>query len=119
MLENKEILTLEFRYFDVRENGKPFKSKTICLGIFDNFEDAVNIGNEVLEEILEKQFSLMNIVFLKKDKLSKKNRSISNSILISRGYLKCHFAFYLKIETLEFSDVEQTVLEVLKTFNTL
>jgi hypothetical protein len=115
MLENKEILTLEFRYFDVRENSKPFKSKTICLGIFNSYEDAVNIGNEVLEEIFEKQFNIIS----KKDKLSMKNRSVSDSVVIPRDYLKCHFAYYLKIETLEFSNVKETLLEVLKTFNTL
>jgi hypothetical protein len=113
MTESKEILTLEFRYFDKWEKGTPYKTKTTCLGIFDNFEDATSLGNKILEEIFYKQFNISN-------RLSTENRSISDSVVIPRGdFLKCHFAFYLRIEKLEFRDTQDILEEVLKTFNTL
>ncbi len=116
MFENKEILTLEFRYFDIWREGKPYKIKKICLGIFNSYEDAISLGNKVLEEVFEKQFNII----IKKDKLSAENKEVSDSVVIPRGSnYKCHFAFYLKIETLEFKDAKETLLEVLNTFSIL
>ena len=116
MIENKEILTLEFRYFDKWKVDEPYETKTICLGIFDNFEDAISLGNKVLEEIFEKHFPLVHTVFPRKERFGKNNNFYNSSTRLVRGlnYLRCPFDFYLKIETLEFSDVEQTVLEVKK-----
>ncbi len=111
----KYLLTIEFRYSDVPTKDSDFTNKTkkITIGVFDDFDSAVIEGNKNLE-IFEKHFKL-NKNYNKKERFSKNGGCFgSKKTLISNlAYLQTPFTFYAKIDTLVYSDVEETTLTVL------
>lgn len=123
-IKTKELVDIEFRYY-----GKPkgdydseFKSKTITMGVFDTFEEAVIVGNKLLE-LLENKFKLH--VFPKGDLAPKERFSKTGGcfgypkrLITNLAYLQTPFEFYARIKSLEYSDAEQTILGVLESINT-
>jgi len=114
----KELVTIEFRYRDKPkgewDSGHP--SKTITIGVFDTFEEAIIEGNKALE-ILEKKFKLH--VFPNKVEAKKFSKSggcfgSPNKLVTDMAYLQTPFSFFAKIQTLKHDDVEQTIIEVLE-----
>lgn len=99
----KYLVAVEFRY-----TGKPDKigctsySKTLTIGVFESFDDAIEHGNKFLERL--------ELVFIlnghNKDRFGKTNGPFrSKTTLVSNlGYLKTPFEFYAKITTLNFAD---------------
>lgn len=112
----KELVTIEFRYNDIPkgEYDSGYISKTITIGVFDTFEEAIIEGNKALE-IFEKHFKL-NIHWNKKERFSKNGGCFGSSkrLITNLAYLVTPFEFYAKIETLKYDDVEQTILEVME-----
>lgn len=52
-MEQKELLTVEFRYHVIpkSEYASDFISKTVTIGVYDTLDDAVKEGNIVLEKL--------------------------------------------------------------------
>ena len=119
MIETKELLTIEFRYHDKPEgeNDGGSRTKTITVGVFDTLDEAIVEGNKALE-IFEKHFKL-NTAWNKKDRFSKNGGCFgsANRLITPLAYLQCPFDFYAKITKLSYSDVEQTIVEVLEATN--
>lgn len=116
----KELVTIEFRYRDVPkgewDSGHP--SKTITIGVFDTLDEAITEGNKALE-VLESKFNLHefpNGTKAKKERFSKNGGCFgsANKLITNLAYLKTPFAFYAKITTLNYNDVDQTINEVLE-----
>jgi hypothetical protein len=111
----KELVTIEFRYYDIpeNENFSGFNSKTITVGVFDTFDEAIVKGNEALE-IFEKHFKL-NKAWNRKARFSKNGGVFgsSNRLITQLTYLQTPFEFYAKIQQLKHIDVEKTIIEVL------
>jgi hypothetical protein len=112
----KELVTIEFRYLDI-SNDKDCtipKSKTITVGIYDTFEEAIIEGNKALE-IFEKHFKL-NPNWNVKERFGKTNGCfrLATRLVSPLAYLECPFDFYAKITTCCFDDIEQTILGVLE-----
>jgi hypothetical protein len=111
----KELVTIEFRYHDKpqydRDSG--YQNKTITIGVFDTFEEAIIEGNKALE-VFEKHFKL-NTAWNKKDRFGKNNGCFGSAtrLITPLAYLQCPFDFYAKITKLTYGDVEQTILEIL------
>lgn len=116
---NKELVTIEFRYLDKpafdRDGGN--KSKTITIGVFDTFDEAIEAGNKALE-VLEKRFKL-NKAWNKKERFSKKGGCFGSAerLITNLAYLQTPFSFFAKITTLKYCDVDQTITEVLDSIN--
>lgn len=115
----KELVTIEFRYHDKpkydRDSGS--ETKTITVGVFDTLEEAIIEGNKVLE-VFEKHFKLHSFPngrVASKDRFGKNNGCFGSAtrLISPLAYLKTPFDFYAKITKLTYSDVEQTILEVL------
>lgn len=111
----KYLVRIEFRYSDApkTEDGYISKNKKVTIGVYDTFEDACKNGNNLLE-VLESKFELHQ--FPDGTKASKKRFSKSGGsfggkkILVSSlAYLKTPFEFYAKIETLEYSPIEEVI----------
>ena len=108
----KYLVAVEFRY-----NGKPDKigcttySKTLTIGVYNSFDDAIEDGNKFLE-YMETIFPLRHS---KKDRFGRNNGSFGDkTTLISElGYLKTPFAFYAKITTLNFADKGEFIAGIL------
>ena len=105
------MVDVEFRY-----NGKPDKigcttySKTLTIGIYDTFDDAIDNGNKFLERL-----ELVFILIGEKERFGKTNGPFrSKTTLISNlGYLKTPFAFYAQITTLNFADDGEFIAGIL------
>ena len=113
----KELLTIEFRYKDVPkgEYDSEHKSKTITIGVFDTFEEAIVEGNKAME-VFEDYFKL-NPHYNTKERFSKNGGCFGypKRIITALGYLHTPFEFYAKIEELKYDDVDKTIIEVLKS----
>ena len=103
----KWVVDIEFRYMNTSdkhyENGYTYASKVITLGIFDDFEDACNEGNSILENRFESRFEL-NKNWNKKERFSRNNTLISNL-----AYLTTPFAFFAEITRLDFGSVNDAI----------
>lgn len=111
----KELLTIEFRYHDApkSESDSGYKTKTITIGVFDTFEEAIVEGNKAME-VFEKYFKV-NTYWNKKDRFSKNGGCFGtpNRLITPLAYLQTPFDFYAKIEQLKYNDVDETIIEVL------
>ena len=98
------LVTIEYRF-----NGEPdsfgshYRSKIDTIGIFKDIKNAVIAGNGVLKQI-EERFGLYG----SKSRLAENNKLISNL-----GYIETPFTFYLKITTLEYNNVANTIDSIL------
>jgi hypothetical protein len=118
----KYLVTIEFRYTEVpkSENYSEHKSKTITVGVFDDFDNACLEGNKLLEN-LEDKFPLH--VFpngrgdAKKERFSKNGGCFGSkkTLVTNLAYLKTPFEFYAKIETLKIDDIENTINSVVES----
>lgn len=108
----KYLVTVEFRY-----NGKPDKigcttySKTMTIGVYDSFDDAIDNGNKFLE-YMETIFPLRHSV---RDRFGKNNGPFGDktTLISNLGYLKTPFAFYAQITTLNFVDQGEFISGIL------
>jgi hypothetical protein len=118
----KELVTIEFRYRDKPKNehfsGR--ETKTITIGVFDTFDEAIIEGNKALE-IFEKKFEL-NSAWNRKERFSKNGGCFgsANRLISELAYLRTPFSFFAKITTLHYNEVEESingVLEAIKRAN--
>jgi len=116
----KELVTIEFRFRDKPkgewDSGHP--SKTITIGVFDTFEEAIIEGNKVLET-LEKHFKIHvypNKSEARRERFSKNGGCFGSArrLVTDLAYLQTPFNFFAKIEKLTYNDVEETINEVLE-----
>lgn len=115
----KELVTIEFRYNDEpkSELRGTSQSKTITIGVFDTFDEAIIEGNKALE-IFEKNFKLNKFNNVK-ERFSKTGGCFNseNRLISNLGYLETRFQFFAKITKLEYDDVEETINEVLNAWS--
>jgi len=106
----KYLVTIEFRYSSppTHENCDTYCEKKVTIGVFDEIQIACIEGNKQLE-ILEKHFEL-NPNYNTKDRL-KPNVNLGYPI-VANWYLKTPFEFFLKVETLHFESIEDTINNV-------
>lgn len=112
----KELVTIEFRYLDIprSEHFSGNETKTITIGVFDTFDEAIVEGNKALE-VLEKHFSL-NLAWNRKSRFSKNGGCFGSEerLISDMAYLQTPFSFFAKITQLKYNDVEETINEVLE-----
>lgn len=119
----KELVTIEFRYRDKPKNEdfSGHETKTITIGVFDTFDEAIIEGNKALE-IFEKKFEL-NSAWNRKERFSKNGGCFgsANRLISELAYLRTPFSFFATIKTLHYNEVEESingVLEAIKRANT-
>lgn len=104
----RELLTIEFRYFDspLHDGGSGYKTKRITIGIFDTLEEAVQKGNCVIQE-LSKQFEVrQDDKFAVHGLFGLPMRLVSNCCYPTNGV-----SYFAKITTLDFADIPTTISE--------
>ena len=115
-MTTKQLLTIEFRYSikPKSDNDSMHKTKTVTIGVFDTFDEAIIEGNKQLE-VLEKHFKL-NTNWNRKDRFSKSGGCFGSAkkLVTNLAYLQTPFDFYAKITELKYFDLEDTIVEVLK-----
>lgn len=107
----KFLLTIEFRYVDIPDEDR---SKTITIGVFDDFDDACIEGNKLMAKF-ESRFPMH--VFPDSKGVAKKERFSKNGcafgspkdLITDSAYLKTPFRFYAQIKTLKMDDIDDTV----------
>ena len=108
----KYLVAVEFRY-----TGKPDKigctsySKTLTIGVFESFDDAIEHGNKFLG-YMETLFPLRHS---NKDRFGLSNGPFNSktTLVTELGYLKTPFAFFAKITTLNFANTGDFVAGIL------
>ena len=110
-MKTKELLTIEFRYMDSKNEWH--ESKTITIGVFDTLTEAIQHGNKVLQE-LETKFDLHK--FPDGTQAEKKRFGLNNGcfglptrLVSNQAYLKTQFDFYAKITQLVYVDLVDTL----------
>ena len=114
----KYLVRIEFRYSDApeTEDGSTAKNKKVTIGVYDTFEEACQNGNNLLE-VLESKFELHMFPDgskAKKERFSKNGGCFGskNTLVANLAYLKTPFDFYAKIETLEYSPIDEVIENV-------
>jgi hypothetical protein len=107
----KYLVTIEFRYSSppTHEYSGFFRIKKVTIGVFDEIKDACKEGNKQLE-ILETHFQL-NPHRKIRERLNP--NSIGGLLITDLGYLMTPFEFFLKVETLHFVSIEDTINNVM------
>lgn len=103
----KYLVDIEFRYRDNRF------SKTITIGVYDNFTDACTNGNSVLEQLED--------LYPKSHSQSTKERfsqnggpcGTQNNLITNLGYLKTPFDFFARVNTLNMLTPEYSIEEII------
>lgn len=109
----KELLTVEFRYYQVPPSNahSEWTSKKITIGVFETIEEAINKGNEVLNELSK------NYTF-RQDDYFKLSHLFGSPKRLVYGWTKYRqHEFYAKIDRLEYDDLAETVAFVRKSTN--
>jgi hypothetical protein len=104
----KELLTIEFRYYDSPKNSYSgvHKTKIVTIGVFDNLDEAINQGNLQLE-ILSKRFDVrFDDKFKLKGFFGNPNKLVTNTC-----YPTNNIQYFAKIETLHFLDLDEVINE--------
>ena len=106
----KYLVTIEFRYSSLptHEYSGFFRIKKVTIGVFDEIKSACMEGNKQLE-ILETHFEL-NPNRKIRERLNP--NSIGGLLITDLGYLMTPFEFFLKVETLHFVSIEDTINNV-------
>mgnify|MGYP003427497216 FL=1 len=104
MNENKELLTVEFRYDDVNvmKSEVDYKNRTVTIGIYDSFDEAITEGNKALDKLY---------AFIKFDS---SDRFVKNHLWGTPRRLVCSHRYdvFVKITQLKFEDIELFAAEV-------
>ena len=114
----KYLVSIEFRYSDApeTEDGTTSKNKMVTIGVYNTFKDACQNGNNLLE-VLESKFELHQFPDgrkASKERFSKNGGCFGGkkNLVSSLAYLKTPFEFYAKIETLEYSPIDEVIENV-------
>ena len=114
----KYLVTIEFRYKDapLYEDGPTTRNKVVTIGIYDDFEQACIHGNNLLRT-LESMFPLHRFPGGRKapkERFSKNGGAFGSrkTLITNLAYLTTPFEFYAKIQTLKYSDIKESVNEV-------
>ena len=114
----KYLVKIEFRYYDApkTENEYTSKNKKITIGVYDTFEEACQNGNNLLK-VLESKFELHQYPDgskASKERFSKNGGYLGskNTLVSNLAYLKTPFEFYAKIETLEYSPINEVIKNI-------
>jgi hypothetical protein len=88
----------------------------ITIGVYDTFEEACKNGNKLLET-LERKFELHQFPDgrkASKERFSKNGGCFGGkkTLVTNLAYLKTPFEFYAKIETLEYSPIDEVIENV-------
>jgi hypothetical protein len=116
MSHSKYLVDIEFRY-----SCPDYWNHSVTIGVYDTFEEACVHGNKLLET-LEARFPLH--VFPSGKKAEKERFSVNGgcfnnkkSLVSNLAYLTTPFAFYAGIRTLKFTDVNETIDDILDKIN--
>jgi hypothetical protein len=102
---NKELLTIEFRTYGAI-------SKTTTIGIFDNLEEAIKKGNEVITELARYFEVRADDKFKIRGLFGNPERLVTNCCYPTQG-----IEYFAKITKLEFTTIEETINDIVKRKN--
>jgi len=90
-------------------------SKVSTIGIFDVFQDAVNSGNELVDFLNEKSGSTYHQAYKHIPLSSSEDWNFGFPVISSGNYYSISrlFSFTVSIETLEYTDIELAINELL------
>lgn len=106
----KYLVDLELRYTDKPKDHNDYPdhvSKTITVGIYDTYEEAVQAGNVMLEAELESKFPLNK----NWNKKSRFGETYTKCLISDLAYLTTPFSFFAHIKKLRISSVGEAIEE--------
>ncbi len=114
----KYLVNIEFRYKGVDYSGKSNKSTVLTIGIFNDVEEAILKGNDLLID-LESKYKMHvypSGATAKKERFSLNGGCFgSRNFLISNlAYLRTPFEFYAKITELKINPLQDVLSSINK-----
>jgi hypothetical protein len=102
----KELLTIEFRYHVIpkSEYSSDYDAKTITIGVYDTFEEAIKEGNNIIKQ-LSSRFKHLRGEF------GTKNGPFGSSTRLVADCFSGYPHVFCKITKLKFEDVEDVMNE--------
>lgn len=113
-MKTKELLTVEFRYYDKPkgEYDSEHKTKVVTIGVFDTLDEAIIEGNKVLGILSDKFQVREGDKFQLNHLFGSPNRLVTNSCYPTKG-----IQYFAKIERLDFCDLNGVIGETFEAFN--
>jgi hypothetical protein len=120
-MNNKYLVQIEFRYSKAPKDeiDTDYSSKTITIGVFNDFNEAFDEGNKVLE-FLESRFNLHE--FPNGTKAIKERFSLNGgcfgskkTLITNMAYLQTPFSFFAKITELKHESIDEALNYILKS----
>lgn len=110
---NKELLTIEFRYHDKPDDAGfgEYPTKTITIGVFDTLEEAVSEGNKALKVLSENFQVRADDRFKVHGLFGCPHRLVTNCCYPTKGV-----QYFATITPLKFDDLSETIVETFKAF---
>ena len=109
----KFMLKLELRYREVKDNDDWPMCPNIIIGIYDSWDEAAKIGNNIIAEVLSKEFEVRADDKFIKNYLWGTSQNLVTNTCYSRGKPQ----YFFKIERLNISsDVETFVTDAITKY---
>lgn len=104
------MLELELRYREVMNDDDHYRTPKIVIGIYDSWDEAATIGNNIIADILAKEFEVRDYdKFIKRYLIGSPNNLVTNTC-----YTKGKPEYFFQIKKLKFSsDVETFVTDAI------
>jgi hypothetical protein len=106
------LVDLQLRYTDKPKGDDDYPNyinKTVTVGIYDTYEEAVKAGNAMLEAELESRFPL-NKNWNRKQRFGE---MYTMSLISDLSYLTTPFSFFAHIKKLEIGSISDAVEEAI------
>lgn len=104
----KELLTVEFRYRDVKNDNVSYENKTVTVGIYDTIEEAIENGNKILNVLSDK--------FEVRDKFKLNHLFGFPKRLVTNTCYQKGIEYFAKIEQLKFDNISDIVEHTFEAF---
>lgn len=109
----KFMLKLELRYHEVNNGDENYRTPNIVIGIYDSWDEAAKIGNNIIVEVLSKEFEVRADDKFIKNYLWGTSQNLVTNTCYPRGKPQ----YFFKIERLNISsDVETFVTDAITKY---
>lgn len=102
----KFILELELRYREVKNGDDHYRTPKIVIGIYDSWDEAATIGNNIIADILAKEFEVRADDKFIKNYLFGSPQNLVTNTCYSRGKPQ----YFFRIERFNITDDVKTFI---------
>lgn len=109
----KFMLELELRYSEVKNGDEHYRMPKIVIGIYDSWDEAAKIGNDIIANVLAKEFEVRT-----HDKFIKNSLwGLPNNLATNTCYSRGKPEYFFQIKTLNITtDVKTFITDAIEKY---